>query len=96
MSSLDGGLQPFGFNFLGELVNFVRVLKELFCLGFLGETRMEGGSQRASLVHFWAILYARLTGNQSYLEPSRTLIVILVRNLTLVSRNSSSCGSLYK
>jgi hypothetical protein len=65
--------------FLGKLVNFMRILKGLLCLGFLGETRMGGENQRASLIDFWVILYAPFIGNPSYLEPIWILIVVLCR-----------------
>ena len=56
----------------------MRILKGLR-LGFLGETRMGGENQRASLFHFWVILYARFIGNQSYLPSIRSLIAVHCR-----------------
>ena len=59
-------------------------------LGFLGETRMGGENQRASLVHFWAILYARFIGNPSYLQPIRSLIVVHCRKRERATLQSTS------
>jgi hypothetical protein len=47
---------------------------------FLGETCMGGENQRASLIHFRAILYAPFIGNPVYLPPIRSLIEIICRN----------------
>jgi hypothetical protein len=37
--------------------------------------------KKATLTVFWAILYARFTGNPSYLPSIRILIVVHCRNL---------------
>ena len=59
-------------------------------LGFLGETRMGGENQRASLVHFWAILYARFIGNPSYLQSIRSLIAVHCRKRERATLQSTS------
>ena len=59
-------------------------------LGFLGETCMGGENQRASLIYFWVILYARFIGNPSYLQPIRILIVVHCRKRERATLQSTS------
>jgi hypothetical protein len=42
---------------------------------------MGGGNQRASILHFWAILYARITGKPACLKPIRILIADVCRKI---------------